>query len=65
MNSLLRLVRPQLSLNKTHTIRSLSLHEYQSMKVLESYNVTIPKGIPASTPAQAKAAFKKLSHGNK
>lgn len=38
----------------------MNLHEYQAKQVLEKFGVTVPKGIVASTPAEAEAAAKEL-----
>lgn len=38
----------------------MNLHEYQAKQVLEKFGVTVPKGIVATTPAEAEAAAKEL-----
>ncbi|KAG1716349.1 hypothetical protein ID866_833 [Astraeus odoratus] len=38
--------------------RCLSLHEYQSVQVLNSYGIPTPKGIPAKTPEEAYSVAK-------
>ncbi|KAL1739344.1 hypothetical protein HDZ31DRAFT_85931 [Schizophyllum fasciatum] len=40
--------------------RFLSIHEYQSVQLLNSYGIPTPKGIPAKTPEEAVAALKQL-----
>lgn len=45
-------------------VRNLSLHEYLSMGVLNQYGVPTPKFVPASTPAEAKAAAAKFAQGS-
>lgn len=38
----------------------MNLHEYQAKQVLEKFGVTVPRGIVATTPAEAEAAAKEL-----
>ncbi len=38
----------------------MNLHEYQAKQVLEKFGVAVPRGIVASTPAEAEAAAKEL-----
>ncbi|MAF31499.1 MAG: ADP-forming succinate--CoA ligase subunit beta [Magnetococcales bacterium] len=38
----------------------MNLHEYQAKQVLEKFGVAVPRGIVASTPAEAEAAAKDL-----
>lgn len=38
----------------------MNIHEYQAKDILESFGVPVPKGIVASTPAEAKSAAKEL-----
>jgi acyl-CoA synthetase (NDP forming) len=41
-------------------VRRLNLHEFQSLEIMKGYGVATPQGIPADTPAEAKAAFSKI-----
>jgi len=41
--------------------RFLSIHEYQSVNLLNSYGVPTPKGVAAKTPKEAVEAFNKVS----
>ncbi|KAI0034941.1 succinate-CoA ligase, partial [Vararia minispora EC-137] len=41
--------------------RFLSLHEYQSVKLLQSYGVPTPKGVPAKSLSEVSDAFKQFS----
>jgi succinyl-CoA synthetase beta subunit len=41
--------------------RHLNLHEYQSAAILASHGVNVPKGIPATSVAEAVAAAKELA----
>ncbi|KAI0307551.1 succinate-CoA ligase [Multifurca ochricompacta] len=43
--------------------RFLSIHEYQSVNLLNSYGVPTPKGIAAKSPKEAVEAFNKVSAG--
>ncbi|KAI0322275.1 succinate-CoA ligase [Amylostereum chailletii] len=43
--------------------RFLSIHEYQSVNLLNSYGVPTPKSIPAKTPEEAFQAFKSFEKG--
>jgi len=36
------------------SVRNLNLHEYQSMQIMDSFNVAIPAGGPAFTPEEAE-----------
>jgi len=38
----------------------MKIHEYQAKQIFARYGVTVPKGYPANTPAEAEAAAKKL-----
>ena len=38
-------------------VRRLNLHEFQSLEIMKGFGVATPQGIPADTPAEAKAAF--------
>lgn len=38
-------------------VRRLNLHEYQALEIMKGYGVATPRGIPATTPAEAEAAF--------
>ncbi len=40
--------------------RNLSIHEYQSMELLNKYGIPTPRSIPAKSPSEAAAAAKKL-----
>ncbi|GLB36414.1 putative succinyl-CoA synthetase functions in the citric acid cycle (TCA), coupling the hydrolysis of succinyl-CoA to the synthesis of ATP and thus represents the only step of substrate- level phosphorylation in the TCA [Lyophyllum shimeji] len=42
--------------------RFLSIHEYQSMDLLKSYGVPIPKSVAAKSPAEAFKAAKSFGH---
>ena len=41
-------------------VRRLNLHEFQSLDIMKGFGVATPQGIPADTPAEAKAAFSKI-----
>lgn len=41
-------------------VRRLNLHEFQSLEIMKGFGVATPQGIPADTPAEAKAAFSKI-----
>lgn len=41
-------------------LRRLNLHEFQSLEIMKTFGVETPRGIPASTPAEAEAAFKAI-----
>ncbi|TMW66833.1 hypothetical protein Poli38472_011949 [Pythium oligandrum] len=41
-------------------VRRLNLHEYQSLDIMKGFGVATPQGIPATTPAEAEAAFKTI-----
>ncbi|KAI9445472.1 succinate-CoA ligase [Lactarius indigo] len=43
--------------------RFLSIHEYQSVNLLNSYGVPTPQGIAAKSPKEAVEAFNKVSGG--
>ncbi|KAH9075781.1 succinate-CoA ligase [Lactarius deliciosus] len=43
--------------------RFLSIHEYQSVNLLNSYGVPTPKGVAAKSPKEAIEAFNKVSAG--
>ncbi|OQR89856.1 succinyl-CoA ligase beta-chain, mitochondrial precursor [Thraustotheca clavata] len=47
-----------------HQVRRLNLHEYQSMEIMKSFGVAVPSSLPASTPAEAEAAYNTLKGGN-
>ncbi|KAG9401021.1 beta' subunit [Aphanomyces cochlioides] len=53
------LLRPQ-----GHQVRRLNLHEYQSMKIMQSYGVAVPASQHANTPEEAEAVYNKLKGGN-
>ena len=38
-------------------VRRLNLHEFQSLEIMKGFGVATPQGIPADTPAEARAAF--------
>jgi succinyl-CoA synthetase beta subunit len=44
-------------------VRRLNLHEYQSLDIMKTFGVATPQGIPATTPAEAEAAFNKIKGG--
>lgn len=44
-------------------VRRLNLHEFQSLEIMKTFGVATPQGIPASTPAEAEAAFNKIKAG--
>ncbi|KAF1321530.1 Succinyl-coa ligase beta-chain, mitochondrial precursor, partial [Globisporangium splendens] len=44
-------------------VRRLNLHEYQSLDIMKGFGVATPQGIPATTPAEAEAAFNKIKAG--
>lgn len=44
-------------------VRRLNLHEYQSLDIMKTFGVATPQGIPATTPAEAEAAFNKIKAG--
>ncbi|TDH66196.1 uncharacterized protein CCR75_006197 [Bremia lactucae] len=41
-------------------VRRLNLHEFQSLEIMKRFGVATPLGIPADTPAEAKAAFEQI-----
>eukprot|EP00475_Leptophrys_vorax_P031077 TRINITY_DN46970_c0_g1_i1.p1 TRINITY_DN46970_c0_g1~~TRINITY_DN46970_c0_g1_i1.p1 ORF type:complete len:446 (-),score=91.96 TRINITY_DN46970_c0_g1_i1:163-1500(-) len=49
------LARPQ------QPVRHLNVHEYQGAQLMAKFGVNVPKGIVASTPAEAVAAAKQLA----
>lgn len=48
---------------RAQQVRRLNLHEYQSLDIMKTFGVATPQGIPASTPAEAEAAFNKIKAG--
>lgn len=47
----------------TTPVRGIKLHEYQAGSLLSSFNVSIPLGEVAKTPAEAKAIAAKFDNG--
>ena len=47
----------------TTPVRGIKLHEYQAGSLLSSFNVSIPLGEVAKTPAEAKAIAAKVDNG--
>ncbi|KAF0710496.1 hypothetical protein AaE_012496 [Aphanomyces astaci] len=45
-------------------VRRLNLHEYQSMKIMQSYGVAIPASEAANTPEEAVQVYNKLKGGD-
>lgn len=45
------------------SVRNLNLHEYQSMQIMDKYNVNIPAGKAAFTPDEAAAALASMPGG--
>lgn len=43
--------------------RFLSIHEYQSMELLNKYDIPTPRSIPAKTPQEAAEAAKQFPNG--
>lgn len=48
---------------RSQQVRRLNLHEYQSLDIMKTFGVATPQGIPATTPAEAEAAFNKIKAG--
>lgn len=46
-------------------LRRLNLHEFQSIEIMKSFGVASPKGVAASTPEEAEAAFNKIRGGQR
>ncbi|GLE09597.1 hypothetical protein PINS_up021325 [Pythium insidiosum] len=44
-------------------VRRLNLHEFQSLEIMKGYGVATPRGIPATTPEEAEAAFNAIRDG--
>jgi hypothetical protein len=53
--SLLAMPAPQ-----RQQLRRLNLHEFQSLEIMKTFGVVTPRGIPATTPAEAEAAFNSI-----
>ena len=47
----------------TTPVRGIKLHEYQAGALLSSFNVSIPLGEVAKTPAEAKTIASKFANG--